>query len=70
MDSIAASGSQLVQASFGAMEASAARLSRGDFSRMVEDVVTFKRGEHGVRIGAALLRAADETTGTLLDVLA
>ncbi len=60
----------MIQGALGVMNDIAPRLASGNLTDLATDVVTLKQQEHTVRAAAALVRVADETTGTLLDVLA
>ena len=63
-------GSALMQSAFATTNRVGTRLARGDMSNLAEDMVTLTQQKHTVSIGSALVRTADEMTGTLLDVLA
>jgi hypothetical protein len=60
----------MIQGALGVMNDIAPRLAGGDLTNLAENLVTLERQTHTVRAAATLVRVADETRGTLLDVLA
>ncbi|MCA9214979.1 MAG: hypothetical protein KDB27_18045 [Planctomycetales bacterium] len=50
------------------MDRSAANIANGEYG--VRDIVNVKQASHAVRANAAVIRAADDMTGHLIDILA
>ncbi len=63
-------GSALMQSAFEATHRVGTRLARNDLSNLADDMVTLSQQKHTVKIGSAIVRAADEMMGSLLDVFA
>lgn len=56
---------------FASLDRAAARVARdGGSDQLGANAVDLLRARHDVRAGVAVLRAADEMTGTILDVFA
>ena len=60
-----------IAAGFDRLDNAAARVARdGAEGDLAGNMIDFMRARHQVRASAAVIRTADETIGTLLDVLA
>lgn len=64
-------GLQGLTAGFDRLDRAAASIARdGESDRLATNAVDLLKAKHEVRAGVAVLRAADEMTGTILDVFA